>query len=136
MNEFKHLRDWRRVAGETELEYWCEALNDLCLAYESDNPFAAPQRYVPSPYTMHGAGSRLDFGDAELLAVYAAGGEEALRECVNARGFCECVRELASPLALRALVHELGMLDVRATGRGMGADRDVLSDVYELRRHG
>jgi hypothetical protein len=86
MNEFKHLRDWRRVAGETELEDWSEALNDLCLAYESDNPFAAPQRYVPSPYTIHCAGSRLDFGDAELLAVYAAGGQSALRECAQARG--------------------------------------------------
>lgn len=88
MNEFKHLRDWRRVAGKTELEYWCEALNDLCLAYESDNPFAAPQRYVLSPYTMQvSAGLRLDFGDAELLAVYAAGGRSALRECAQARGF-------------------------------------------------
>lgn len=87
MNEFKHLRDWRRVAGETELEDWSEALNNLCLAYESDNPFAAPQRYIPSPYTMQvRPGSLFDFGDAELLAVYAAGGQAAVRECAQARG--------------------------------------------------
>ena len=95
MNEFHHMRAWRRGADEIELSDWRQALEDLAAAYEADNPFRAPQRYVPTPYVVRGrfhgddtfGMMDCDFGDAELYAVWAAGGLTAARDCGDARGF-------------------------------------------------
>lgn len=89
------MRAWRHEIDNLELSNWRQALEDLAAAYEADNPFMAPQRYVPTPYVVGGryhdddtfGMMDCDFGDAELYAVWAAGGLTAARDCGAARGF-------------------------------------------------